>query len=189
MDKARRPALRIRLSQWAARHVDRFWLPPVVAGFPAADFFVPVMPNQLLLIGLSALAPRRWPVFALAFAAGTASGGMAIAYAVQFVGVAAAGLAGTDEAADAVAEITRYLRLHGLWYLAAIALLPWTPRLTVVACAMVGIHPLAILVTLFFARLVPSAALAMSGAFGLQLAKRSVLLQQLSIRIRELLRT
>lgn len=188
MDKAPRPALRMRLSQWAARHVDRPWLPPVVAGFPAADFFVPVMPNQLLLTGLSALAPRRWPIFALAFAAGTASGGMVIAYAVQSIGVAPAGLAGTDEAVDAVAEITRHLRLHGLWYLAAVAFLPWTPRLTVVACAMVGIHPLAILVTLFFARLVPSAALGMSGAFGLQLAKRSVLLQRLSDRFRKLLR-
>jgi hypothetical protein len=189
MDKARRPALRIRLSQWAARHVDRFWLPPVVAGFPAADFFVPVMPNQLLLIGLSALAPRRWPIFALAFAAGTASGGMAIAYAVQFIGIGPSGFPGTNEAGDTVAEIARHIRLHGLWYLAAIALLPWTPRLTVVACATVGIHPLAILVTLFFARLVPSAALGMSGAFGLQLAKRSVLLQRFSVHLRKLLRT
>lgn len=189
MDKANRPALSIRLSQWAVRHVDRPWLPPVVAGFPAADFFVPVMPNQLLLTGLSALAPRRWPILALAFAAGTASGGMLIAYAVQFIGVDHAGFAGTNEGADAVSEITRYLRLYGLWYLAAIALLPWTPRVTVVACAMVGIHPLAILVTLFFARLVPSAALGMSGAFGLQLAKRSVLLQRLSVRLRKLLRT
>lgn len=189
MDKACRPALRIRLSQWAARHVDRSWLPPVVAGFPAADFFVPFMPNQLLLTGMSALAPRRWPIFAVAFAAGTASGGMAIAYAVQFIGIAPPGFSGTNEAGDAVAEITRHIRLHGLLYLAAIALLPWTPRLTVVACAMVGIHPLAILVTLFFARLVPSAALGMSGAFGLQLAKRSVLLQRLSVRLRKLLRT
>jgi hypothetical protein len=189
MDKALRPALRVRLSQWAARHVDRSWLPPVVAGFPAADFFVPVMPNQLLLTGLSALAPRRWPVFAVAFAAGTALGGMAIAYAVQFIGAAPAGFAGADEAADAMSEINRYLCLHGLWYLAAIALLPWTPRLTVLACAMVGLHPLAILVTLFFARLVPSAALGISGAFGLQLAKRSVLLQRLSVRLRKFLHT
>ncbi|MDX2208855.1 MAG: hypothetical protein SFV20_00695 [Sphingopyxis sp.] len=169
------------------RHADRSWLPPVVAAFPAADFFVPVMPNQLLLAGLSALSPRRWPIFALAFAAGTASGGMAIAYAVQFIGVTAAGFAGADEAVDAVSEITRYLRLHGLWYLAAIALLPWTPRLTVLACAMVEIHPLAILVTLFFARLVPSAALGISGAFGPRLAKRFVLLQRLSVRLRKFL--
>jgi hypothetical protein len=54
---------------------------------------------------------------------------------------------------------------------------------------MVGIDPLAILVTLFFARLVPSAALGISGAFGLQLANRSVLLQRLSVRLRKFLHT
>ena len=185
MAKARRQPLAIRLSQWAARHVERSWLPPVVAGFPAADFFVPVMPNQLLLAGLSALAPHRWPVFVLAFSSGTAFGGLAVAYAVQSIGIGHHELLGADEATGAVAEMIGHLRHHGLWYLAAIALLPWTPRLTVVACALAGFHPFTIFITLFGTRLVPSTVLAVFGGYGPRLAMRSPLLQRLSIRLRQ----
>lgn len=178
-----RSSLPVRLAAWARRRADRPWLPAVLPAFPAADFLVPVMPNQLLLAALSALAPRRWPVFALAFALGAAIGGGVIAFALQRLGLDLGTLLDRGEG-SLVAQALAHLRAFGLWYLAAMGLLPWTPRLTVVACALAGFPPLAIAATLALVRPIPCALLALLGAYGPRFAGKLPWLDRLTHRLR-----
>ena len=137
-----------------------------------ADFVLPVMPNQLLLAGLSLLAPTRWPIFAFVFALGTAIGGTLVAVALQSLGADQSLFVSLDEAGGSLAEALAQFRRYGLWLLAGIALLPWTPRVTVVACALAGVSPLAIFATLLCIRLVPCTGLALAGALGPRWAMR-----------------
>lgn len=168
-----------RLTGWARRNARARWLPAPLTAFPAADFVVPIMPNQLLLIGLSMLAPGRWPVFTLAFALGTAAAGGAIALGLQSAGFELSRFVSADEAVGALAEAISQFERFGLWFLAAVALLPWTPRVSVVACALAGFAPLAIFATLLMARIVPCALLGLVGAHGPGLAARLPLVRRL----------
>lgn len=172
VEPARRGPI-VRLTRWLARRSQAPALPLMLPVFPATDFVFPVMPNQLLLVALSMLAPERWLAFALAFAVGGAIGGAAIAVAIQSFGLDIGKLLGPlRENADA-ARVFAAIRENGLWFMAAVALLPWTPRLTVLVCAALGIAPLAIGLTLVVTRLVPACALALIGAKSPKLALRS----------------
>lgn len=168
-----------RATGWARHNARARWLPAPLTAFPAADFVVPVMPNQLLLIGLSMLVPARWPVFALAFALGTAMAGGAIALGLQSAGFELSRFVSADEAGSGVTQAVGQFERFGLWFLAAVALLPWTPRLTVVACALAGFAPLAIFATLLMARIVPCVLLGLVGAHGPGLAARVPLVRRL----------
>lgn len=172
MAKSRRQSFAARLGNWARRNARRPWLPPLLTAFPAADFVLPFMPNQLLLAGLSMLAPNRWPAFALAFAAGTACAGGAIAFGLQALAIGINSFVNAEEATGALLIAVEQFRNNGLWFLAAIALLPWTPRISVIACAIVGFSPFAIFSTLFLARLIPNAGLGILGAYGPTIAAR-----------------
>ncbi len=118
------------------------------------------------------LAPARWWIFSLVFAVGAALGAGAVTLALQSLGVDQSLFLGGDEAGGSLAQATEQFRRYGLWFLAGMAMLPWTPRLTVVACALLGFAPLAVLAVVFTARLVPCTALALIGAYGLPLAAR-----------------
>lgn len=154
------------LSGWARRNAQKPWLPPALTAFPAVDFILPFMPNQLLLAGLSMLAPNRWPVFAIAFATGTAFGGGAVAFGLQSLGLNVSHFIPDGPTNSELVNTIGQFQIYGLWFLAAIALLPWTPRLSVVACAIAGFEPLTIFCTLFLARLLPNATLGAIGARG-----------------------
>lgn len=171
--------LAARLTGWARRHAHARWLPAPLTAFPAADFVIPVMPNQLLLIGLSLLAPARWPVFALAFALSTAAAGAALAFGLQSAGFELARFVSTSEVDSALPQAIRQFERHGLWFLAGVALLPWTPRVSVVACALAGFAPLTIFATLLVARIVPCTLLGLIGAHGPRLAGQSALVRRL----------
>lgn len=166
-----------RLGGWARLNANKPWLPPALTAFPATDFVLPFMPNQLLLVGLSMLVPARWPVFAFAFSAGTAIAGAAIAFGIQAFGVNISGLITEEEAAGTLAITIKQFQSYGLLLLAGVSLLPWTPRLSVIACALVGFSPLAIFVTLLVTRLVPSSALGIAGANGFETASRVPLIR------------
>lgn len=173
-----KPSIVIRLSRWTAERAQRPWLPFALPAFPMADFVLPVMPNQLLLAGLSLLAPNRWPAFAAVFAIGTALGGMLVAMGLQSLGMDRSVFLTADEAGGPLSMALSQIAENGLWFLAGIALLPWTPRLTVVACALAGIAPIAIFITLLLARLVPCTGLALAGAFGPRFAMRSAYVER-----------
>ncbi len=129
------------------------------------------------------LAPARWWIFTLVFAAGTALGAGAVALALQSLGMDHSLFLAADETNGPLAQATDQFRRYGLWFLAGMAMLPWTPRLTVVACALLGFGPLALLAVVFTARLVPCTALALIGAYGLPLAARVPLIGRIRDRI------
>jgi membrane protein YqaA with SNARE-associated domain len=147
----------VRLALRLDALAERRWFLPVVGVFPLADYAAPVLPNQLLLGGLSALRPERWRVLAATFL------GAAVVGAIVVASVAgAAGPSVLDALADldGVDEAVRWVERHGLWALLGLALLPWPPRTAVVACALVGFSPVAIGAVVLAGRSVPVVATA-----------------------------
>ncbi|MGL5928740.1 MAG: hypothetical protein ACRCY8_07380 [Dermatophilaceae bacterium] len=136
---------------------DRWWFLPAVGGFPLADYAAPVLPNQLLLMALSALRPERWRTLAAVFVGAAVVGAVLVASVVQVVGHSVVDALPSLQGVDGV---VRRVEQDGLWVLLALSLLPWPPRLAVVACALAGISPLAIGGVLLVGRSVPVVATA-----------------------------
>ncbi len=142
------------------RRADRPWFLPAVGVAPLCDYVIPVLPNQMLLIGLSLSMPHRWLALGLTFIAATSLGAGLCAFAIQYWGQAALEqwLGGRPQA-DAIAAVLATIRRHGLAALTVIAMLPWPPRTAVVACAIAGLPPLAIALAVAAGRIVPTAGL------------------------------
>ncbi|QDY80329.1 hypothetical protein [Streptomyces qinzhouensis] len=166
------------------RAAHRPWFLPALAVFPLSDYVLPVLPNQLLLMGVSALHPRRWRTIALTFVAASAVGALLVATAVQSAGPwlleAAGRLPGSGELREASDVVNR----HGALALAALALLPWTPRAAVLACALAGVPPWSIALAVLAGRPVPVTALALSGARTPRLLRRSRRLERILAEVR-----
>ncbi|MER6910378.1 VTT domain-containing protein [Streptomyces sp. NPDC000594] len=155
------------------RAAHRPWFLPALAVFPLGDYALPVLPNQMLLMGVSALHPRRWPAVALTFAVASALGAFLAATVVQLAGpwlleTFGDAAPGRDELREAAARVAE----HGLWALALLSLLPWTPRVAVLACALAGIPPWSIALTVLAGRWVPMTLLAAVGARAPHLLRR-----------------
>ncbi|MFD7552788.1 hypothetical protein ACFV0R_28810 [Streptomyces sp. NPDC059578] len=156
------------------RAAHRRWFLPAVGAFPLGDYVLPFLPGQLLLAGLAALHPRRRTALVLTFVAGSVLGAFLTAVAVQSAGPWLLDLvrglapeqAELDRFADLIAE-------HGQWALAALALLPWTPRVAVVACALAGIDPWTIALAVLIGRPVPLTLVALAGTRAPRLLRRS----------------
>ncbi|MEU5163985.1 hypothetical protein AB0G74_30825 [Streptomyces sp. NPDC020875] len=155
------------------RAAHRPWFLPAVAVFPLGDYALPVLPNQVLLTGLSALRPRRWRAIALTFVIASALGAFLVATAVRAVGprlLEAVGpvLGGAGELREAGGFVTEY----GALAVAVLALLPWTPRAAVLVCALAGVPPWSIGVAVLVGRPLPVALLAAAGARAPRLLRR-----------------
>lgn len=160
--KSERPSRLARATRFLQGCAHRRWFLPAVAVFPMADYVLPVMPNQMLLMSLSALQPRRWPTLAAVFAVSTAVGGALTTLAIQYFRQPLVQhlLAQADGASRAVAWVEQY----GLVALAGLALLPWPPRLALIACAIAGLPWHLVGVALLSGRVIPSATMAFLGA-------------------------
>lgn len=164
----------VRLLLRLDRAAHRRWFLPTLGVFPLSDYVLPVLPNQMLLIGLSALHPRRWRVIALTFVAASVLGAFLVATAVHAAGpllldTVGAVAPGRAEPREAAALVER----HGGWALAALALLPWTPRAAVVMCALAGIPPWTVALAVLAGRPLPVTLLALAGAKAPALLRRS----------------
>ncbi|MGL5864376.1 MAG: hypothetical protein ACRCYX_00710 [Dermatophilaceae bacterium] len=82
---------------------------------------------------------------------------MVVAFAVQLAGPS---VVDALPSLQGLEEVVRRVERDGLWLLLVLSLLPWPPRLVVVACALVGISPLAIGGVLLVGRSVPVVATA-----------------------------
>jgi membrane protein YqaA with SNARE-associated domain len=170
---AETPSRTARLILALERRSDRPWFLPAVGASPLCDYVVPVLPNQMLLIGLSISLPHRWLALCLTFIGATALGAGLCAFAIQHWGQAALDqwLGGRPEA-GAIAEVVAIIRHYGLPALSVIALLPWPPRTAVVACAIAGLPPLGIALAVMAGRVVPTFAMAGVGARAPTLLRR-----------------
>lgn len=165
-----------RAAQWtfalADRSERRSFL-PAVGVFPLLDYAVPVMPNQMLLLGLSALLPRRWPRLVAVFALAGGLGALVVAFAVQGFGPAIRDfLVGDAAAGAAAARVLTLIEAHGLWALTALAMLPWPPRSGVLVCSLAGLPPVGIGAAVALGRVVSSSYLALIGAKAPRLLRR-----------------
>jgi membrane protein YqaA with SNARE-associated domain len=157
-----------------ARRSDRPWFLPFVSLFPASDYLLPFLPNQMLLAVLALLRPERWKRLALVFALATAAGAMITAFAVQAFGPSLldslfGGAPGPSAGAAAwLGAIERY----GLAALIVAAMLPWPPRIVVLLCALAGLPPLQIGAAVAVGRLVPAFGIAWIAARSPRLVAR-----------------
>ncbi|MEV3870206.1 VTT domain-containing protein [Streptomyces sp. NPDC002454] len=163
-----------RLLSRLDRSADRRWFLPAVGAFPLGDYVLPVLPGQLLLAGLAALHPRRWWPLVLTFVTGSVLGALLTALAVRAAGDRLLRVAGQlapdraefQQAAELVAQ-------HGPWVLAALSMLPFTPRTAVLACALAGVEPLTIALAVLAGRPVPLVLIGLAGARAPRLLRRS----------------
>lgn len=164
MAEAAKPRRAARIAAALDRAAGRRWFLPATAAFPLADYVLPVLPNQMLLIGLSMLQPRLWWRLALVFVLAGGTGAMLVATGVQAVGPALVEMLGGAPSDGAAAQLLDRVRRHALWALAALALLPPTPRSAVILCAVAGLPPLGIGAAVAAGRTLPVGALALIGA-------------------------
>lgn len=155
------------------RAAHRPWFLPTLALFPLSDYALPALPNQMLLMGVSALHPRRWRLTALTFVVASAVGAFLVATVVQLAGPwlwdTVGGLTpGSDELREASGLVAEY----GVWALALLALLPWTPRVAVLLCALAGLQPWTIALAVLVGRPLPVTLLAVTGAKAPHLLRR-----------------
>lgn len=155
------------------RRADRHWFLPAVGVSPLCDYVLPVLPNQVLLIGLSISLPHRWFALGITFIAATSLGAGLCAVAIQHWGqtVLDQWLGGQPETGS-VAAVLETIRHYGLPALSLIAMLPWPPRTAVVACAIAGLSPVAIALAVMGGRIVPTVAMAAIGAKAPALLRR-----------------
>lgn len=155
------------------RAADRRWFLPAVSVFPLSDYVLPFLPNQMMLVALSVLQPRRWWVFAVTFALSSGLGALLTALVVQAVGPwVLESLFGGMPDEGAAAGVLTMVERHGLWALALLAMLPWPPRSGVVACALAGLPPLGIAAAVTTGRIVPVGVYAFVGSKAPHLLRR-----------------
>lgn len=161
----REQARTLRAIEFLDRAAGKRWFWPTVGLFPVFDYVLPVLPNQLLMIALSALNPRKWWLVALVFVAASALGAFGTAWLIQLLGDAWAELmpfAPSDS--DSWQWTLEQVRRWGLPAVAVLALLPVPPRLAVIACAVAGLPPEGIAASVAAGRSVPAIAIAFLSA-------------------------
>jgi hypothetical protein len=155
------------------RQADRPWFLPGVGVFPLCDYFLPFLPNQILLAGLSMTLPRRWIVLALTFAMASAAGAALIVAAIQHLGMPVVErLFGDMPETGALAPFLAAIRAYGLAALVGLAMLPWPPRAAVLACALAGLPPLQVGIAVLAGRVAPASTYAGIGAKAPHLLRR-----------------
>lgn len=142
-----------RALAYLRRQYGKPWFWPAVASFPSLDYLVPVLPNQMVMIGLAAAEPGRWRTVAAVFVLGSAFGAWATAHLVGLVGpsILPAGAGG-----ETWATVSGLIERHGVWMLGVLALSPFPPRLAVFACAAAGLAPELIAASVAAGRTVPA---------------------------------
>jgi len=155
------------------RQAHRPWFLPSVGVFPLCDYILPFLPNQILLAGLSMTLPRRWIALAMTFVIATALGATLIVAGIQHFGAPfIETLLGGMPAASALAPVLEQIRVYGLPALIGLAMLPWPPRIAVLACAVAGLLPAQVGLAVLAGRIVPASIYAGLGAKAPHLLRR-----------------
>lgn len=129
-----------RWGTWLRRFSRRPWFLPAAAGVSAADFFLPVLPTQTLLIAAVLLHPNRWLRTALYFVAGGVLGGALLAAAVGAWGpIVVETIVGGAMQTAGWERVSSLVQAHGAIALAVLAMIPWPMRTGVAICALLGV--------------------------------------------------
>ena len=133
------------------------WFFPGAGFFPFADFAAPFLPNQLLLMSLSALNPKRRIQLGATFVFASGLGAFAVSVLIANLSPANALNIIAPEIMESAQWKTanEYVAQYGLIALLMLSFLPWTPRTAVIATAAAGFEPLAIGASVMIGRIVP----------------------------------
>lgn len=132
----------VRAASWraAARLAGRRRTIAGFASLSAADYLVPVLPNEGMAVALALVQPRRRVAIGIAFALASALGAalmgtllLGLADGAHRLGVATAG--------DGWERATAFVRRWGPWALAAASMFPSPPRAMVAATVLSGVPP------------------------------------------------
>jgi len=168
------PSRTARIVLWLDRVSGRPWFLPAVSAFPLCDYVAPVLPNQVLLLALTVLHPRRWWAFALAWVAAGALGAFLAAVAIQAAGPALLDtlFGGAPEPTGSAAVALDLIERWGLWALVPLSMLPWPPRTAVLLCAIAGLPPQGIAAATALGRALPVGVYALLGSRAPHLLRR-----------------
>ncbi|MFH8618833.1 hypothetical protein ACH4E8_27730 [Streptomyces sp. NPDC017979] len=166
------------------RAADRPWFLPALAVFPLGDYVLPVLPNQMLLMGVSALHPRRWRTVALTFVTASVVSAFLVATVVQSAGTRLLEAAGQSAEPAELGDFGGFVEQHGTLALAVLSLLPWTPRAAVLLCALAGLPPWSIALAVLAGRPLPVTLLAATGARAPHLLRRFRRIDRLLTEVR-----
>jgi hypothetical protein len=136
-----RPPSRLgRWGAWLRRFSARPWFLPAAGTITAADFFLPILPTQTLLVATTLLHPRRWLATSLWFVFGGVLGGALLAAAVGAWGPPVAErLFGAAMQGAGWIRVRDLVQDHGPLALAFLAMIPWPMRTGVAVCALLGV--------------------------------------------------
>lgn len=169
-----------RFIAWVQRQAGHPWKWTACLLVPIADYIVPLLPANTLLMSLCAGHPKRWLRFALSFALSNAVGALAISWLL--------GLFGHEILSILFGEVTEgsswesahaWLKNYGLWILIPLSMMPFPPRIAVAAAGIAGLNPALIGLSVFGGRLVPMLGFGLLGVRTPNWAKRFTLTRRL----------
>lgn len=150
----------LRAAAFVHRHSGKPWFWPMAGISPALDYVIPILPNQLLMIALSALQPRRWLTVAGVFVLASSLGAFGAAILVQEATALVSGYLPVEPEPGGTWEaVSGQLERWGVPALAVMALSPIPPRTAVFVCATVGMAPELIALAVGVGRVTPATAI------------------------------
>ena len=148
------------------KYVTKVWYLPTIALLTALDFFILIIPTDLLLVLSVLLNPRSWLRAAVIITAGSSLGALALAALVRwdnkiinhpwFTHIFQSGSWTKTEA---------FLHDYGVWALGIIALSPAPQQPSIVIAALAGIPLVWIFGAIFLGRLVKNIVYAWLAAY------------------------
>lgn len=124
------------------RHTDRPWFIPLVALGAGADFFIIIIPTDMLLVSATLMRPRRWIWNGIWVAFGSAVGAALLGAAVLHWGEPVIRFVSEGALESEAWQSTRgFVDRHGFWAMAALALGPFPlhPAVIVASVAKVPV--------------------------------------------------
>ena len=149
----------LRAVSFIHRSARKPWFWPVVGLFPSLDYLLPVLPNQLLMIALAMLQPKKWPLVAMVFIIASSLGAFGTALLIQALGEQWTRVMPFSPSGETWAWAMEQVRRWGLVAIALLALLPVPPRTAVLACAVAGLPAEGIAAAVAIGRTFPATAI------------------------------
>lgn len=144
-----------RIGALLSRFAHAWWYAPLVALLSAADAFIFIVPNEVLLAPAVLAYPKHWLRTAFFITLGSAAGaalfaGFTTRYGIEFVNGIFPHL--THE--SGWEHASRVIYAHGMIGLALISLSPFPQHAAVAIAGLVGLSPVLVFASVFMGRMV-----------------------------------
>ncbi len=163
-----RQKMHFKIRQWIAilqHYVDRVWYGPLIGLLALLDNFIVVIPNDGILISSSMLVPKRWLIFAVCIAIGSAIGGTLLAAIVEQYGmqVILHYFVGIDQT-QSWALTQEFFLKYGLLVVFVVAVTPFVQQPAVILAALANTPLISLFAVIFVGRLIKFLIMAYVGS-------------------------